>query len=138
MYLITGSILTFSAAIMTLIIGLVYLFRPRFMNYHGHAIQRNWDQLGEEMQILILALMRAVSGGVLSAGIAIIILQTEFVGNRFHWIPPTILIIGSLLVLCSLFAMTLVRTRTKGRPPVVIILLTFFMLILGFVFNVLS
>lgn len=133
-----GTILTFSASFLAFLFGLIYLTRPKFMNYHSMAIQKHWEELKPEMQVLITALMRALSSGFLAVAGTLAILQLEF--NRFHqkWIALTILIIGSILALGSLYAMILIRTKTQGRPPITIVVLMFILMIAGYFFNIYS
>ena len=133
-----GTLLTITASVSILLLGLVYLIKPRFMGYHKTAIQKDWNELVPEMQTLILALMRAVSGGWISVAIACIILQLQFNRSQQHWIALTILIMGGVAALGGLYAVLMVRTRTKGRPPILIPLLSFVMLLIGYFFNTLG
>jgi uncharacterized membrane protein YgdD (TMEM256/DUF423 family) len=133
-----ATVLTFAAAVLSFLFGLIYLTRPKFMNYHSMAIQKNWEELVPEMQVLITALMRALSSGFLSIAVALSILQIQFNRIHEHWIALTILIIGSILALGSLYAMYLIRTKTKGRPPITIVLVIFIMMVLGYFFNIYS
>ena len=132
-----STILTISASVFSLFFGLVYLIRPFFMTYHGIAVHKKWNQLDREFQVLILALMRCASGGLIAGGIAMIILQIEFIRSHAPWIALTILIIGGVLTVGSLYAILLVRTKTKGRPPLVAVMLFFLILLTGYLFNIL-
>ncbi len=136
MITILGNVFIFAAAALAFLFGLIYLTRPKFMNYHSMAIQKNWEELLPEMQILITALMRALSSGFLSVAVAIAILQIYFNKSHEAWIATTILIMGSILALGSIYAMMLVRIKTKGRPPVLIVLIIFALMIAGFFFNI--
>ena len=107
------------------------------MTYHGIAVHKKWNQLDREFQVLILALMRCASGGLIAGGIAMIILQIEFIRSHAPWIALTILIIGGVLTVGSLYAILLVRTKTKGRPPLVAVMLFFLILLTGYLFNIL-
>jgi hypothetical protein len=131
-----GTLMTLSASLLAFLFGLIYLTRPKFMNYHSMAIQKNWEELAPEMRTLITALMRALSSGFLSVATAMAILQMQF--NRLHenWIALTIIITGSLLALGSVYAMVLVRTRTRGRPPITIVMIIFILMIAGYFFNI--
>ena len=130
-----GTFLTFAAALLAFLFGLIYLTKPKFMDYHRMAIQKDWEELVPEMRTLITALMRALSSGFISVAFVLATLQLQF--NRSHepWLPLTILLTGSLLALGSLYAMFLIRTRTKGRPPIMVVLIIFVMLIAGYFFN---
>jgi hypothetical protein len=131
-----GSVFTIAGSVVLLLFGLTYLLRPKFMNYHRTAVQKDWKELVPEIQTLILALMRTVGGGFLSVAIAIFILQLEFNRNQSHWIALLILTIGVILNICVLYATLLVRIKTKGRPPTFIALLLLIMLLIGYFFNI--
>jgi hypothetical protein len=136
MYSITGTILTLAAAMLSLIFGVIYLTRPRYLPYHRSALGKEWEELEPEMRTLILALMRAVGGGSMAAGFGIAFLQFQFNREQESWIALCILIMGLLLAFGSLYAMFLVRFRTKGRPPVWIVSILLVMMIAGYFFNV--
>ena len=87
------------------------------------------------MQILILALMRGVSGGALAAGFIISVLQYQFNKLPQTWIPLTILACGGILTCTSVYAMLLVRLKTPARPPVAAVLLSIILLGIGHYFN---
>ena len=63
---IIGSICTFAASALAFLFGLIYLTRPKFMNYHRIAVEKEWEELPVKMQTLITALMRALSSGFLA------------------------------------------------------------------------
>jgi hypothetical protein len=46
-------------ALLSILFALIYLTRNQFMPYHAEALSLSWSELAEEMQVLILALMRA-------------------------------------------------------------------------------
>lgn len=133
---VLGNICTFSAAALSLLFGLIYLTKPKFMNYHRMAVQKNWEELNPEMRTLITALMRALSSGFLSVAFALSFLQLKFNTEREHWIALAILIIGSILAFGSLYAMVLIRTKTNGRPPILLVSLIFVLMIAGYFFNI--
>uniref|UniRef100_F4C6A6 Uncharacterized protein n=1 Tax=Sphingobacterium sp. (strain 21) TaxID=743722 RepID=F4C6A6_SPHS2 len=118
-----------------LVFGLVYLFKSSFLKYHGQALEKKWINVEREVQILILALMRVVGGGALAIGLVIIKLQLQYDAHHQSWIPSTILIAGSLLALSSLYAMSTVTLQTKGRPPIIVILVSFLLMIVGYFLN---
>lgn len=131
-----GTILTITAAALAFLFGILYLTRKKFMNYHRIALQKNWEELVPEMRILIKALMRAAAGGFLSVSFALIFLQLHFNINHERWIALTILISGSIMALGALYAMLLVRMKTQGRPPLVLVLVIFILMIAGYFFNI--
>lgn len=131
-----GTILTFTAAALAFLFGILYLTRKKFMNYHRIALQKNWEELVPEMRTLIKALMRAAAGGFLSVSFALIFLQLHFNISHERWIALTILISGSIMALGALYAMLLVRMNTHGRPPLVLVLVIFILMIAGYFFNI--
>ncbi|MEI9955476.1 MAG: hypothetical protein WDM90_04000 [Ferruginibacter sp.] len=127
-----ANIFTFTAGFISILFGFVYLLRPSFLNYHKEALQKDWAEIAPAFQTLILALMRAVSGGAIAAGFAIIILQYYFTKTNLAWIPVIILSNGLIISLCSLYAMLVVRLKTPGRPPLIVIFISLLLLIAGY------
>lgn len=64
MYRKIGNISNYLAALMLLALGMVYLFKNSFMPYHSEALSLDWYEVESRTQILILALMKAVAGGM--------------------------------------------------------------------------
>ncbi len=133
-----GTIFTFAAAALSFLFGIIYLTKQKFMNYHKMAVQKDWEELAPEMRNLITALMRAASGGFLAVSFALAVLQLRFNVSHEHWIALTILVTGSILALGALYAMLLVRARTRGRPPIAIVFIIFILLIAGYFVNISS
>jgi len=48
-------------AVSTIGFGIGYLTRPNFTIYHSRALSKEWSELGQELQTLILALMRSAT-----------------------------------------------------------------------------
>ena len=132
---ITGCLTTYAAALILLGFGLTYLLRNSFMPYHSEAISLEWEKVEPATQFLFLALMRATSGGFISTAVAIIFLQYKLQIHKLSWIPLLILILGTISMACSLYAIITVIGHTPGRPPVFTDLLGEVLLIVGFVFN---
>jgi hypothetical protein len=131
-----GTILTLTGAGLAMVFSILYLFRSSFMGYHKKAVQKDWKELSPEMQTLILALMKTAGGGFLSAATGVIILQLQYNKSHNHWIAFTVLIVGSIVTLGTLYATLLVRTKTKGRPPTILALLLLLLLVIGFLLNI--
>ena len=90
-----GFWLNIIASVMALGFGVIYLVKPKFMSYHQIALQKNWDELGPQFQTLVLALMRAVGGGLIAAAAAM----------KLEYTLPEI-------------TQTLILTRMTGRTKV--------------------
>lgn len=82
--------------------------------------------------------MRAVSGGFIVSGIAIVFLQIKFTTDRSSWIPLLILIIGLLIESTTIYATQLVKINTPGDPPTYLAYLAIAILIIGYFLNVKS
>jgi len=125
----------YACAAVSGIFGLIYLFNPTFMDYHKAALEKKWEELDKKLQTLILALMRAVSSGALLLAFIIIVLQDAYDNTGQQWIPLTILISSLILSSGSIYAMVLVTSRTKGRPPVLFVLLGLAMAIAAYLLH---
>ena len=130
-----ANILTYAGGIIALLFGFVYLVKSSFLYYHKAAVEKDWANISPLFQTLILALMRATSGGVIASGFSIIVLQYYFNITNLYWIPPIILMIGVVISVCSLYAMLLVRLNSRARPPMFIIIISFILNIAGYTLN---
>jgi len=130
--------MNFLFALLSLAFGLIYIFRPAFMPYHSVALSKEWNEVDTNTQYLILALMRAVSGGFLVSAVAVIFLQYKFYISRIKWIPTLIFIIGIIIEATTLYAVMIVRLNTPGKPPESLIIVSFILLLAGYVFNLRS
>ena len=135
MFNLTATLFIGLFALITLTFALVYLTRSKFLPYHGMALEKDWDALTPQMQILIKGFMRAIGGSLLSRAVMILFLQYQFNITPQQWISSAILICGSILSMSSFYAMFLVKTKTKGQPPVIVVVIAFILLIVGFFLN---
>ena len=124
------------SATMSLLFGLVYLFRSKFMNYHSATVEKKWEDVAPQLQTLILALMRSLGGGLVSVSITIFYLQYQFHKQHQSWIPLAIVICGITLTLGILYAQLSVIKKTKGRPPIFSSLLALVLLTIGYFLNI--
>ncbi len=115
--LITSFICYLIVAIFSIIFGLIYLTRDRFMPYHEIALSKKWEQLEISVQTLLLALMRVAGGGFLVTGLTILFL------NYLYFITSVSIILIIIPLLClitsfsSLFATLMVTKKTPAQPP---------------------
>lgn len=125
----------YTAAALLMFMGMIYLTRSSFMPYHGVALTHDWPEADPMVRVLIVALMRGVSGGLIASSVTIVFLQYKYTKLRLKWIPGLILIIG--LILCStfLYAMLKVKLNTPGNPPLGLIFAGAVLLITGFLLN---
>jgi len=130
-----GSIINYISALPLLAFGLTYLLKDSFMPYHSEAVSLQWEEVDKNIQFLILALMRAVSGGMILAGFIIIWLQIKFNKSKLKWIPSLILLSGTIAGLTTLYATIIVRTNTPGNPPTFLVIACMAGLLIGWIFN---
>lgn len=124
-YLLTLPLLT--------IFGLVYLFHSEFMLYHAVALGQSWSELEPPLQVLILALMRAVGGGFLATATAMgfLLFKPFRQGQRWsYWAIPTI---GLISCGSSLYATLSVAHNTPASPPWLAATLVLLLIGLGFI-----
>lgn len=117
--------------------GLVYLLRRQFLPYHGVALGRDWDEVPKEVQVLILALMRAVSGSTLG----LVIIGTTVLWIPFRsgalWALVAVPVSGFVASAGALYAMHLVANNTPAKPPRLPVLVGLAMGITGLVLSLL-
>ena len=130
-----AALVNYLAAILLMVMGIVYLTKPSFMAYHRDAISIDWTKLDVNIRVLILALMRGVSGGLIAVSVTILFLEYKFTSTRQQWIPLLIMIIGIILSGTIIYAMLMVRLNTPGHPPVAFTISGTVLLIIGFFLN---
>ncbi|MCW3804659.1 hypothetical protein [Plebeiibacterium marinum] len=130
-----GNISNYLASVILFIFGCLYLFNNTFMSYHGEALHATWNDLDSSVQILILALMRAVGGGFLAVAIVIALLQVKFSLTKISWIPGIIFATGVTIDLTSIYATLILRTHSTAKPPTFLALLGLCVLLIGYIYN---
>ena len=130
-----GSIANYLAALLTLAFGMIYLLKNSFMPYHSEALSLEWKEVESNTQYLILALMRAVSGGFVAASLVVVVLQRKFILTKISWIPWLIFATGLIVSFASIYATMIVRLNSPGKPPTVMAIGGIVLLIIGFIFN---
>ncbi|MEN8122228.1 MAG: hypothetical protein ABFS35_17920 [Bacteroidota bacterium] len=130
-----GNISNYLGALILLTFGLIYLFKTSFMPYHSEAISINWNEVESSLQFLLLAFMRAVSGGFIATSIVIIILQKKFSSSKIPWIPWLILAAGLIITSTTIYATIIVRINSPGKPPTTLAIVGIVLLVIGYIFN---
>jgi uncharacterized membrane-anchored protein len=130
-----AGLVNYLAATLLMVMGIIYLTKTSFMPYHGDAISLDWFEVEKNTRVLILALMRGVSGGLLSVSVTILYLQFKFTSTRLRWIPGLILIAGIILSATVLYAMLIIKSYTPGNPPFALTISGTVLLITGFYLN---
>ena len=95
----------------------MYLFRPEFMPYHAVAVGRDWSEVANEYQVLILALMRVSGGGWLGVATGILICLIAFIRTGKSWTHISVLLIGLSGLVPTLMATLMVKNGSPANPP---------------------
>ncbi len=130
-----GNITNYLAALILIIMGLIYLFKNSFMPYHSEAVALDWSEVESNFQHLIVAFMRVVAGGYIAVAISIILLQRKFSMHKISWIPLIILIPGLVISSLTIYGTMIVRLNTPGNPPTTLAIVGFILLIIAYIFN---
>ena len=130
-----GNISNYLVALLLLVIGLIYLFKNSFMPYHSDAISLDWSEVDSGTKFLILAFMRAMSGGYIAIAISTAFLQKKFASGKITWIPFLNLISGLILILSTLYGTMIVRFNSPGKPPTILVIIGIVLIIIGYIFN---
>ncbi len=126
------------ASLLSLVFGLIYLLRSKFMPYHAEAVNKSWNEVDGKFRILIIALMRVSGGGMLSSSLAIgILLFIPFIHGE-GWANFAILIMGLSASIPILIATLIVKLNSPARPPVMASVAAIVLLLTGFLFTVIN
>jgi hypothetical protein len=117
------------------VFGLIYLFTPQFMPYHEVAVGMPWSDVAPPLQILLLALIKGVGTGLICYSLLLGILLFIPFRRGENWARWTILLIGLLGSLLTLYVMSTVMLSTPASPPWFMIVIGIVELILGFAFS---
>jgi hypothetical protein len=104
-------------AIVSLVLGAIYLFRDSFMPYHAAALGMGWGELGPATRALIKALMEVAAGGWLALGALLLLLVAFPIRRGERWArlaAPAALL---LFYVPSLLATLRVLHETPASPP---------------------
>ena len=134
-----GAILSYGlVALVGLIFFGIYFFKSEFMPYHKDAVEKSWGDIDKKFQILILAFMRAIAGGWLTASISIVFLVAIPFQDGELWSIIAIPIIGLVMTLSTLYASLYVKRNTDAKPPIGLVILAIVLLGFGFILSLFS
>jgi hypothetical protein len=111
------------AAAGLLVTGLVYLFWPGLLPYHLAALETSWEQISPNYQALFRALVNAVGGGCLAAGLAMVFLAAIPWRRGESWAMWALALVGFCAAGPLLWAVLHVRANTPGNPPLELLVL---------------
>ncbi len=104
-------------AVVSLVLGAIYLFRDSFMPYHAAALGKGWGELDAATQTLLKALMEVAAGGWLALGVLVLLLVAIPIRHGERWArlaaPAALLLfyVPTLLATLSVFR------ETPASPP---------------------
>lgn len=124
------------AVLVAFVFSVIYLFRSKFMPYHGDAVELKWEEVDSKHQVLILALMRAAGGGWLSAGISMIFLLIFPFRSGEQWSLFALPLVGLATASAALYATLYVKRNSRANPPVGLVGAAILLLLLGFIFSI--
>jgi hypothetical protein len=104
-------------AVVSLILGGIYLFKQTYMPYHAAALSRRWNELEASTQVLISALMTVAGGGWFTLGVVILLLLAFPFRNDRKWAIYALPTVILLFYLPNLFATLSVLQNTPATPP---------------------
>jgi hypothetical protein len=104
-------------ALVSLILGGVYLLKRSFMPYHAEALSRSWGEVEAATQVLISALMTVAGGGWFTVGVVILLLLAFPFRNDRRWAVYALPAVILLFYLPNLWATLSVFQHTPGTPP---------------------
>ena len=106
-----------TVAVVSLVLGAIYLFRDSFMPYHAAAVGKSWGELGPATQTLLKALMEVAAGGWLALGALVLLLVAFPIRRGERWArlaAPAALL---LFYVPTLLATLSVLQETPASPP---------------------
>lgn len=124
------------SALISMLFGAIYLVRSRFMPYHQEALGKSWQQLDQNLQALLVGLMRTAGGGLLATGVSVAILLLIPFRAGESWSKYSIPVIGLLCAIPALYATILIRSRTQARTPVVASSIGVGLIMIGFILSI--
>jgi len=104
-------------ALISVVLGSIYLFSSQFMPYHAAALGTTWAALEPAEQTLLLALMRVAGGGWVAVGIALAVLVAVPFRQGQAWAMWLIPLLGLVFYLPNLYATVRVTLDTPANAP---------------------
>jgi hypothetical protein len=104
-------------ALISVVLGSIYLFSPQFMPYHAAALSTAWAALEPAEQTLILALMRVAGGGWVAVGIVLAVRVMGPFRQGQAWAVWLIPLLGLVFYLPNLYATVRVTLDTPATAP---------------------
>lgn len=107
------------SALLTVVMGAVYLSRSSIMPYHLDAIGTTWEALDPAYRALYLAFFKGVGAGYLAAGIAACIMVFGPMRRAARWTLWAVPLVVATAMIPLAGIILYVRSQTPADPPLV-------------------
>ena len=115
--------------------SMFYIFRSSFMPYHRDAVERQWNEIDNRMQKLLLALMKALGMAWLSwVFLCVYLLIILLSGSINFWQLAIFQILYLLSAIAPVFVAIRLRIKTGAKTPVAGGVMAAVLSVLGFIF----
>ncbi len=115
--------------------SMFYIFRSSFMPYHRDAVERQWNEIDNRMQKLLLALMKALGMAWLSwVFLCVYLLIILLSGSINFWQLAIFQILYLLSAIAPVFVAIRLRIQTGAKTPVAGGVMAAVLSVLGFIF----
>lgn len=122
-----------AAALLTVLIGLLYASRKQIMPYHLKALETSWEDIDWKYQYMLKVLLNGGGFYGISCGIFMFVLLLIPFSEGQLWAGYTIGLGG----LAGAFPLALivngVKNKTNGNPPLWVMILVNILLVVGLV-----
>ena len=122
-------------AIISVIVGLMYMTRREFMPYHGQAIGKTWAELDDKLKALLIGLIRAEGGGNVAVGLSLIAMLVFAFISRELWSYYTIPFIGLFSCVILFSASFDIKKKTGAKTPYIAPVVVMVLTVIGFVLS---
>lgn len=104
-------------ALVSLVLGAVYIFKTSFMPYHAEAVSKSWAEVETANRVLISALMDVSGGGWFTVGVVIVVLLVFPFRNDERWAVYALPAVILIFYIPNLWATLSVLRNTPAHPP---------------------
>ena len=125
-------------ALASLALGVRYSLSNRLMPYQLEALKATMDSLEPGYRILLMNFMKSYAAGWIIAGISMLFLLHFPFRNFEYWSYWAIAIIAITEAGIIAFRTYMVKVNTEGTPPLTGILIMLVLVIISFVFSLMS
>jgi len=121
------------ATLLTLVIGIVYASRRQVMPYHLKALETSWDDIDPKYQLMLRLFLNGGGWYGISTGLFMLLLLFIPFRNGEVWAGLAIGIVGLIGALSLTLIVYTVKSKTKGDPPLWLMIVICLLLVIGLV-----